>query len=194
TALSSSFSIAHPPLLPPKRPLPRSVPGRFTEPFPNALPLLVAVKPLFMVPPKCSTAPGQNLPRQHDLNGAPPRVPGICREKRMFTPARKSMPAIDYVSIVRSVYGDRRAMVIGALGCVVCTCVTGYVTGSAVFFLIAAGFLLACLVRFADMTALIKADVGPLDVEAAARWEIRATYHGAIFAFLCGIWCFAGLV
>jgi diguanylate cyclase (GGDEF)-like protein len=112
----------------------------------------------------------------------------------MFTPARKSMPAIDYVSIVRSVYGDRRAMVIGAVGCAVCTCATGYVTGSGIFYLIAAGFLISCAVRFLDMTRFLRADIGPADVDAAARWEVRATYHGAIFAFLCGMWCLSGLV
>ncbi len=30
----------------------------------------------------------------------------------MFEPASKSMPAIDYVSMVRAVYGDRRAMLL----------------------------------------------------------------------------------
>ena len=112
----------------------------------------------------------------------------------MFTPARKSMPAIDYVSIVRSVYNDRRAMVVGAFACVLCTSVTGYLTGSWLFFIIAAGFVISAIFRFIDMTRFKNADIGPTDVEVAARWEVRATYHAAIFAFLCGMWCFGSLV
>ena len=112
----------------------------------------------------------------------------------MFTPARKSMPALDYVSIVRSVYTDRRAMIVGAAGCVLCTCATGYVTGSYIMWVIAAGFIFSGAARFLDMARFQKAKIGPTDVEAAARWEVRATYHAAIFAFLCGAWCFASLV
>jgi len=111
-----------------------------------------------------------------------------------FTPARKSMPAIDYVSIVRSVYNDRRAMVVGALACILCTCVTGYHAQSTVFFWIAAGFAVSAVFRYVDMTRFKNANIGPTDVEAAARWELRATYHGGMFAFLCGMWCFSSLV
>ncbi len=112
----------------------------------------------------------------------------------MFAPARKSMPAIDYVSIVRSVYTDRRAMVVGAFACVLCTCVTGYVTGSLAFYAIAAGFVVSAIFRFMDMTRFKHANIGPVDVENASRWEVRTTYHAAIFAFLCGMWCFSSLV
>jgi diguanylate cyclase (GGDEF)-like protein len=116
------------------------------------------------------------------------------RNWRVFTPARKSMPAIDYVSIVRSVYNDRRAMVVGALGCVVCTGATGLITGSPVLWAIAAGFFLSGLFRYLDMTRFKSVNIGPTDAEAAARWEVRATFHAASFAFLCGLWCFSCLV
>ena len=112
----------------------------------------------------------------------------------MFTPARRSMPSIDYVSIVRSVYGDKRAVVVGALACVLCTAVTGYHARSQIFFWIAAGFAVSAIFRYVDMMRFRAANVGPTDVEAAAHWEVRATYHGAIFAFLCGVWCFSSLV
>jgi len=112
----------------------------------------------------------------------------------MFTPARKSMPAIDYVSIVRSVYNDRRAMVVGAFACVLCTCVTGYLTGSLIFYAIAAGFVISATFRYIDMTRFKNANIGQTDVDAAARWEVRATYHAAIFAFLASFWCFSSFV
>ena len=89
----------------------------------------------------------------------------------MFTPARKSMPAIDYVSIVRSVYNDRRAMVVGALGCIACTWASGYVTGSVIFYYIALGFLASGTFRFIDMTRFKKANIGPADVDTAGEFE-----------------------
>jgi diguanylate cyclase (GGDEF)-like protein len=112
----------------------------------------------------------------------------------LFTPARKSMPAIDYVSIVRSVYNDRRAMVMGAGACVLCTAVTGHLTGSWVFWLIAAGFVVSAIYRYIDMTRFKRANIGPTDVDAAARWEVRATIHATVFALLCGFWCFSSFV
>jgi len=112
----------------------------------------------------------------------------------MFTPARKSMPAIDYVSIVSSVYNDRRAMVVGAFACVLCTCVTSYLTGSLIFYAIAAGFAVSATFRYIDMTRFKNAHIGQTDVDAAARWEVRATYHAAIFAFLASFWCFSSFV
>jgi threonine dehydrogenase-like Zn-dependent dehydrogenase len=55
----------------------------------------------------------------------------------VFTSARRSMPAIDYVSIVKSVYTDRRAMVMGSSACIVGAGVTGLMTGSPVLWGIA---------------------------------------------------------
>ena len=112
----------------------------------------------------------------------------------MLTPARKTMPAIDYVSIVKSVYTDRRAMVMGAVAAVLGVAATAVKTQSPVLWAITAGFVLVTLYRYLDMTAFIRAKVGPTDVDAAAHWEVRATYGGALFAFMCGAWCFASLV
>ena len=104
------------------------------------------------------------------------------------------MPAIDYVSIVKSVYTDRRAMVMGAFVAVLGVTVTAFKTQSPVIWLITAGFVLVTIYRYIDATAFLRAKVGPTDVDAAARWELRATYGGALFAFMAGSWCFASLV
>ena len=112
----------------------------------------------------------------------------------MFTSARKSMPAIDYVSIVKSVYTDRRAMVMGALACVLGAAVCAIKSGHPLFWGIAAGFVLITAYRFVDMTRFREANIGASDVEAAARWEVRATYGAAAFAFLSGFWCLASFV
>ena len=112
----------------------------------------------------------------------------------MFEAARKSMPAIDYVSIVRSVYKDRRAMVLGALTCVIGAGASAIRTGSPVLAAIAMGFVLITIFRYIAMTAFLKADIGPTDVEAAAKCELRATYFATSFAALAGFWCFASFV
>jgi diguanylate cyclase (GGDEF)-like protein len=104
------------------------------------------------------------------------------------------MPAIDYVSIVKSVYTDRRAMVMGSSACIVGAGVTGLMTGSPVLWGIAAAFVLVTLYRFVDMTRFAAANIAPTDVEAAAYWEVRVTYGASMFAFLCGAWCFASSV
>ncbi len=112
----------------------------------------------------------------------------------MLTPARKAMPAIDYVSIIKSVYTDRRAMVMGAVAAVLGVAVTAFRTQSPVLWAITAGFVIVTLYRYIDMTAFIRADVAADDADAASHWETRATYGGALFAFMCGLWCFASLV
>jgi diguanylate cyclase (GGDEF)-like protein len=104
------------------------------------------------------------------------------------------MPAIDYVSTVKSVYTDRRAMVMGAVAAVLGVAATAIKTQSPIIWAITGGFVLVTLYRYLDMTAFIRAKVGPTDVDAAAHWEVRATYGGALFAFMCGVWCFASLV
>lgn len=112
----------------------------------------------------------------------------------MLTPARKTMPAIDYVSIIKSVYKDRRAMLLGALCCILGVSTGAYKTNSLVLWAIAIAFCLVTIYRFVDMTLFARAKIGPLDVDAASRWEVRATYGATMFAFLCGAWCFSSFV
>ncbi|HEY9011252.1 MAG TPA: EAL domain-containing protein [Devosia sp.] len=104
------------------------------------------------------------------------------------------MPAIDYVSTVKSVYTDRRAMVMGAVVAVLAVAATALKTGSPILWAVTGGFVLVTVYRYFDMAAFIRAKVDSTDVDAAARWEVRATYGGALFAFMSGAWCFASLV
>ena len=60
----------------------------------------------------------------------------------MFSPARKAIPAIDYVSIVRSVYENRLAMLMGAVVCIFGTVACALKTGSPIFWAITALSLL----------------------------------------------------
>src|SRR5690606_12623615 len=110
----------------------------------------------------------------------------------MFEPASKSMPAIDYVSMVRSVYGDRRAMFVAVLSCALGAGASAYKTGSWPLWAIAAVFILIALGRFVSITRFIAARVGPTDVEAAEKWERRATFWAALMALTSGVWCVFG--
>ena len=108
----------------------------------------------------------------------------------MFEPASKSMPAIDYVSTVRAVYTDRRAMVMAVLSCAVAASAAAVKTGSPLLWGNAAVFVLIAIFRYVSMTRFIAAKVGPTDVEAAQKWELRATYWATLMALNCGLWCF----
>src|SRR3569623_1163149 len=116
------------------------------------------------------------------------------RREGMFEPASKTMPAIDYVSIVSSVYKDRRAMILGALACAIGAGSCGFKTNSLGLYAIAAAFILIGALRFLSMTRFLKASIGPTDVAAAQRWEVEATYYASAFAFACGSWCFCSFV
>jgi diguanylate cyclase (GGDEF)-like protein len=104
------------------------------------------------------------------------------------------MPAIDYVSIVKSVYGDRRAMVLGALCCVVGVSTGAIKTGSPILWAIAVAFVLVAIYRYVDMARFAREQIQPEDAATAAKWEVRATYGATMFAFLCGAWCFSSFV
>jgi len=104
------------------------------------------------------------------------------------------MPAIDYVSAVAAVYKDRRAMLAGAMLCVVGASASAYKTASPLLWAVAASFVLIAIFRFRDMIAFEKARVAPDDVDAAYHWEVRATYFATLFAGLCGAWCFTSFI
>jgi diguanylate cyclase (GGDEF)-like protein len=104
------------------------------------------------------------------------------------------MPAIDYVSAVAAVYKDRRAMVMGALLCIVGAGASAIKTGSILLWMVAAGFALIAAGRFMAMAAYQRANVAADDVEATYVWEIRATWWATAFAGLAGLWCFTCFV
>ncbi|MCB1471043.1 MAG: diguanylate cyclase, partial [Rhizobiaceae bacterium] len=112
----------------------------------------------------------------------------------MFKSARKSMPAVDYVSIVRSVYTDRRAMVLGTLNCTIASGAGAYKTESIPLWVITAAFVVIAVFRYFDMTRFVNTKLGPTDVDEAARWEVHATVFGSLFAAVCGIWCVGSFI
>jgi diguanylate cyclase (GGDEF)-like protein len=112
----------------------------------------------------------------------------------MFEPASKSMPAIDYVSMVRAVYGDRRATLVATLASAVASGTAAYKTGHWALWAVTAVFVLIAIGRFITITRFIAAKVGPTDVPEAEKWEKVATFWAAFIALVSGIWCVVSFI
>ena len=107
----------------------------------------------------------------------------------MLEPASKSMPAIDYVSMVRAVYGDRRATLVATLSSAVGAGAAAYKTGHWSLWVVTAVFVLIAIGRYITITRFLAARVEPTDVVAAEKWEKVATFWAAFIAFVSGVWC-----
>ncbi|WP_297110441.1 EAL domain-containing protein [uncultured Devosia sp.] len=99
------------------------------------------------------------------------------------------MPALDYVSIVRSVYGDRAAMLGGVFATATTSGLAAYSTQSAALYVITAAFLVIGFIRDANTRAFWRASIANDDVVAAERWETRAVWTGGPLALTYGLWC-----
>ncbi|NGP16657.1 diguanylate cyclase domain-containing protein [Devosia aurantiaca] len=112
----------------------------------------------------------------------------------MLTSARKTMPHLDYVSIIRSVYADGNTMLAGSLASAFAALLTAYQAKSLPLVVVSMLFVLVGLVRFFNMRAFWNAKIGNEDAEAAERWENRAVIIGALLALLHGSWCFVAML
>ena len=113
----------------------------------------------------------------------------------MFEAAHKSLPPVDYVSMIRSLYAARRSQLLGALGSAVGVGLTALESQSIVLAFLTAAFVLVGIARHVDMRAFEAATLADDDVVTAAAWEIRATIGGAAIALLYGFWtCYCFLV
>jgi diguanylate cyclase (GGDEF)-like protein len=104
------------------------------------------------------------------------------------------MPAIDYVSIVRSVYGDRRALLFGAFASAAAASASALHTGSRELLVVALAFVAVGFVRFQIMNAFQRAEIGNEDAIAAEYWENMALFGGSLVAALHGIWCLVSIL
>ncbi|MDC9822205.1 EAL domain-containing protein [Devosia sp. ZB163] len=106
----------------------------------------------------------------------------------MFEPAHKSLPPVDYVSMIRSLYADRRVMILGALSSGLVAAVAGVESGSWVLLAVALGFILVGIARDFDMRAFEHAQLDDDDVATAMKWERRSTIGAAAIAVLYAFW------
>jgi diguanylate cyclase (GGDEF)-like protein len=104
------------------------------------------------------------------------------------------MPALDYVSIIRSVYRDRRAMMAAACGTALAAGLSAYKSQSLPLLAIAAAFILVGLLRYADARAFQRAAIEGDDADSAEYWENRAVFSGALAGAVYGAWCFISMV
>ncbi|HEV7346663.1 MAG TPA: EAL domain-containing protein [Devosia sp.] len=104
------------------------------------------------------------------------------------------MPALDYVSIIRSVYGDRRAMLAGSFASGVAAYLTAFKTDSAALYVVTAAFAIIGLIRYANMRAFARAATADEDCMSAEQWENRAIVYGGLLALVYGMWCFISMV
>ncbi len=112
----------------------------------------------------------------------------------MLTSARKTMPPLDYVSIIRSVYSDRREMLLGAFASAAMAALSAFQAQAPILFAVSVALLAVGLFRYASMRAFWRAGIGDDDAEGAEYWENRALAGGALVAFMHGIWCLVAIL
>lgn len=118
----------------------------------------------------------------------------INKGNRVFTSARKTMPALDYVSIIRSVYNDRRAMLAAALGTALAAGLSAYKSQSLPLAVVAVAMIVLGVLRFMDALAFERAAIASDDAERAEHWENRAVAMGGLTGVTYGAWCFISMV
>lgn len=112
----------------------------------------------------------------------------------MFNSARHSLPPVEYVSTVSSVFKDRVALLFGALASALAAGASAYRTDMGLLYLVVFLFIIVGLARYGLMGAFWKTNIGPEDVEVAAKWELKATWGGVAVACVYGFWCYVALV
>ena len=112
----------------------------------------------------------------------------------MLNSARNTMPTLDYVSIIRSVYRDRQAMLAAAGGTALTAGLSAYKSQSWPLLAIAVAFIVIGLLRYRDSRAFWHAAIDSDDADAAEHWENRAVVSGALLAIVYGAWCFISMV
>jgi diguanylate cyclase (GGDEF)-like protein len=104
------------------------------------------------------------------------------------------MPSIDYVSIIRSVYGDRHSLLAGAFASAFTAASAGWKAESPALYGISVLFVVLGIARFANTEAFWRAGISQDDADAAEHWELRAMIMGGLLAAVYGLWCLVTLV
>jgi diguanylate cyclase (GGDEF)-like protein len=111
----------------------------------------------------------------------------------MFSSTRKALPTLDYVSLVGSLYKDRRAMLFGTLASALGAAAAAYQAGSTLLYVHAFALLVLVVTRDLNMRAFARANIDPADGDTAEYWERRAEFFGYFAAIAYGSWCFSSL-
>ncbi len=114
--------------------------------------------------------------------------------KNIFQSARSKMPAMDYVSIITSLYRDRVALALGTLASAAAAVFAGLNSGAAIQYVFAALFVALAFWRYRQAASFQAENLGPEDAQRAEFWELQSTLSGSAAAILFGAWCFVSLV
>lgn len=112
----------------------------------------------------------------------------------MLNSTRKTMPVMDYVSVLRSVYTDQKATLGGSLASVLMSSIGAYSTNSPALWLVAFAFFILGIARYFDTRAFWAAKIDGTDPVAAEHWENRAVWLGGSLGLVYGLWCLVSLV
>ncbi|RDE09670.1 putative bifunctional diguanylate cyclase/phosphodiesterase [Pelagibacterium lacus] len=109
-------------------------------------------------------------------------------------PNSRSLPTLDYVSIVASLYKDKRAMLVGMGATVIAVMLAAVKTGAPVLFALAVVFVVSTGFRYFNVLSFERNRPAADDREAAQYWEKRQMVHSTWTAVLYGMWCFVTLI
>lgn len=112
----------------------------------------------------------------------------------MLHSARNKMPAIDYVSIVSSLFKDKVALSVGTLVAAVGSTVAGFSAEAPVLYVFSGLFVLMAIWRSWQADRFKAQNLESEDAVSAEYWELQATLSGSAAAIIFGVWCFVSVV
>ncbi len=104
------------------------------------------------------------------------------------------MPALDYVSIVSSLFKDKLALSVGTLVSAFASAVAGFSAQAPVLYVFSVLFVLMAIWRSRQADQFRAQNIGSEDAGGAEYWEMQATLSGGAAAIIFGVWCFVSLV
>ncbi|MFZ1815119.1 MAG: EAL domain-containing protein [Rhizobiaceae bacterium] len=104
----------------------------------------------------------------------------------------KDLPAPVHESVVRSLYGEQKTLMVGVATLVLAPIVLFYRTGDQAQLIIAMALFGVGLMRVVDSRFFWKAAKGNFDKKELRFWENRYASLGAAYVGLLGAWCLVG--
>ena len=104
--------------------------------------------------------------------------------------AERKLPDEIYVSLVRSLFGDPKTLIVGSAGTIGAAFITALKTWQPEFFVCAASMLAVALARAVDVRVFRLRTTPDMGVAEARSWEIRYVIGASAYVLLMGLWCF----
>ncbi|WP_417579202.1 putative bifunctional diguanylate cyclase/phosphodiesterase [Pelagibacterium sp.] len=112
----------------------------------------------------------------------------------MMPKGTRNLSTLDYVSIVASLYKDRRALLVGLAATIAGVMMAAQKTGAIELYGVAVAFIVATAMRYSNLLAFQNDPPAADDRAAAKIWERRQLVLGSVSASIYGIWCFISFV